>query len=273
MSNSQHAPVALIFAVTGHAEVECVPAIIRKCMRLSSAVVKIGTVSRVRQRPRLRIRAKGSQKCQVLPEHEKLAREIPKLVRDERSYFLWIDDLENEEDRKQPQPHFDYYARLLDDAVHAPMRERCSIHFLVNMLEAYFLADTSAVNTVLQPFLERPDTSLKRHQGDCENIKNPKGTLVSHVKHCNPTKRYIETTHGPGIARQLDIEQILSNPNHCRALRTLVAWCWEAIGEARTDQFQLLAGVYWDVTAHQLSIAPSSVQVGPLAAETNSRPQ
>lgn len=266
MSNSEYRQIEFVVAVTGHAEEACVPTIVRKATESLSSFVLVRQVRRVHQRPRSRIVRRGSTKAQVLPDHVTLAREVPKLVHDNNVFFLWIDDLEGGTDRPAARQHFDYYAQLLDKACHTPLRAKCSIHFLVNMLEAYFLADTSSANIVL-------GTNLTNHAGDCEDIKNPKGVLESAVKKLDPSAKYDVKEDGGSIAKQLNLETILSSPDRCRALRTLVAWCWEAIGEPRDERFQLASGQYWDVTAAQLQQVPDAAQVKPLGVETGYLPE
>lgn len=267
-----------IIAVTGHAEVDCVPILLRRVLPEWACGAQIEKVRRVPQRPRLRIRGrKGGQLIEGMDDHQRLVREVPKLLGGGKArFFVWIDDLESGEDRQNPQPHFNYYRELMDGGIHEPLRSRCSIHFLANMLEAYFLADTAAVNQVdISPSGQSGQPqflSLADHSGDCESIKNPKAVLKDAVNQECPTSKFDEIAHGHAIVRKLNLDHILSNPQTCRALRTLVAWCWEAIGEPRSDKFRLTDGVYWDITAGQLSDLPSVERIGPLAAEESYQP-
>ena len=47
---------------------------------------------------------------------------------------------------------------------------KVAVHFLVNMLEAYYFADSKAVNGVL-------GTDLEDFEGDVETIRHPKNDL------------------------------------------------------------------------------------------------
>lgn len=177
---------------------------------------------------------------------------------------IWIDDLESSERSAAAEK----FARLRKTAEEMLSRmpeqlKRFSVHFLVNMLEAYYFAQTEAVNAVL-------GTDLHDHAGDCENIVHPKNELKRLANQAGVA--FDERSNGAEIVPKLDLDHILSNPQTCRALRTLVAWCWQAIGEPRSDKFRLADGVYWDITAAQLSDLPPAEQRGPLAAEESYQP-
>ena len=92
---------------------------------------------------------------------------------------------------------------------------RAAVHFLVNMLEAYYFADANAVNDVL-------GTSVEDFDGDVETIANPKAEL----KGVFP--RFNEKEHGSQIVRQLDVAHVLSRPDACASLRTMFIWAREA---------------------------------------------
>lgn len=245
-------PIEFILAVTGHTEVKCAARIVRKSLPNLPRRVEVDVVRRVPQRPRIRLRNKTPTRSQIIPDHQKLALDLPKLLaQNPDRYFLWLDDLEKGEDRQNPTSHYRYYRDLIEGAVTGDFRRRCSVHFLVNMLENYFFGHTSVVNEVLK-------TSLTDHDGDCENIRSAAGKLNEFAKSVSQSSQYHKTTHGTEIARKLDIERILGNPQTCRALRTLVAWCWNTVGEQPTGRFQLAEGSFWSITAVQLSPEPNS---------------
>lgn len=143
------------------------------------------------------------------------------------------------------------------------LRSNASVHFFVNMLEAYYFAHVDAVNEVLA-------INLAEHAGDCENIVHPKNELKRLAKQAGVP--FDERSNGAEIVPKLNLDQILSNPQTCRALRTLVAWCWEAVGETRSEKFRLTDGVYWDITAGQLSDLPAVERISPLAVEESYQP-
>lgn len=212
-----------------------------------------------------------------IPDHDaEVAYDIRRHVATTNHYAIWIDDLESDS-RADAVGKVGRLTRALNVVMgkRQDLRERCSAHMLVNMLEAYYFAHTDAVNGV--NLNRRGDgeeifLDLKDHAGDCENITHPKNELKKAAKSLDRGVTFDEVTHGGEIVRSLDLERVLSDPTRCRALRTLVAWCWEAIGEPRDERFRLSDGVYWDVTAPQLRIPPSAEQIGPLSEEEPYRP-
>jgi hypothetical protein len=165
-------------------------------------------------------------------------------------YVILIDDLEADRG-----PHanlvFQRYRNALDTFLSPLGKENCaSVHFLVNMVEAYYFADASAINEVC-------GTTLQDHQGDVEEIRHPKNDL----KAIRPGFREIE--HGMQIMRRLDMEHVLSNPQTCRSLRALFGWCAKAIGRPFDDTYQLRNGEYWDVTRGQIDWLPGSSSITP----------
>jgi hypothetical protein len=117
------------------------------------------------------------------------------------------------------------------------------VHFLVNMLEAYYFAHADAINAVL-------GTQLADFQGDVETIRHPKNELKRH----HP--RLDEIEHGRAIIERLDVPHVLANPETCRSLRTLFGWCSRAIGREFTDAYQLANGNYFEVTRSQIDALP-----------------
>lgn len=180
------------------------------------------------------------------------------LLQDAAHRVLWIDDLEAPQ-RGNALNKF----RRLRDAVDVmlnhlvELKTRFSVHFFVNMVEAYYLPCTEIVNEVLGVSMTPPNC-------DCENIRHPKENLKSAMKQSHCERSFHEKHDGELIVSRISLDEILSNPRTCRALRTLVAWCWETIGETRTQRFRLCDGIYWDVTASQLRDPPSPELIGPL---------
>ena len=85
----------------------------------------------------------------------------------------------------------------------------------MNMLEAYFFADIETVNQVL-------GTNLEEHEGDVEEIRNPKAELKGHYP------GYDEKADGTRIVQRLDIPRVLSRKETCASLRTMLAWMCRA---------------------------------------------
>lgn len=86
------------------------------------------------------------------------------------------------------------------------------MHFFVNMIEAYYFADASAINAALR-------LQLEDHAGDVEEIRHPKNEL----KRLN--KGFKEIEHEREIVSKLDLNHILANPDTCASLRILAKWC------------------------------------------------
>ena len=127
---------------------------------------------------------------------------------------MLVDDLEFKRSTTAAEV-FDRYRRALDTMLTADDANRAAVHFLVNMLEAYYFADAKAVNHVL-------DTNLEDFNGDVETIRNPKSELKKlHAA-------FDEKEHGPLIVRKLDVGHILSRADSCASLRTMFAWAAEA---------------------------------------------
>lgn len=154
------------------------------------------------------------------------------------SFVLLVDDLEH--DRRSIWPDvFDRYRSALDAALPPSLQKRASVHFLVNMLEAYYFAHSDAVNEAL-------GTHIADHDGDVEEIRHPKNDLKLQVAN------FDESQDGAKIVALLDIERVLDNPSTCASLRTMFKWCTLVMGGPITDRFQLRTGQCSPVTGGQL---------------------
>ena len=129
-------------------------------------------------------------------------------------YVMLIDDLESNRS-SQASAVFDRYRLALDTILPANLVANAAVHFLVNMLEAYYLADSKALNSVL-------GTNWQDFNGDVETIPHPKNELRT----LHPD--FDEKEHGPLIVRVLDVMHILARPDACASLRTIFAWAVEA---------------------------------------------
>jgi hypothetical protein len=161
-------------------------------------------------------------------------------------FVILIDDLEY--DRTDlAQQIFDRYRQAIDTVLTADQKTRASVHFLVNMLEAYFFADANAVNGVLG--LIPP---IEDYDGDVETIPHPKGEL----KKLYPD--YNEVNDVGRILDHIDVEHILARPECCPALRTLFAWCFKVLEQYSYDQsllvdkYRLEDGTLYEITRPQL---------------------
>jgi len=152
-------------------------------------------------------------------------------------HVIVIDDMEAD---RVPQAHqvFARYRTALDTILGQPERSRASVHFLVNMLEAYYFADAAAINSVL-------DTEVTDYETDVELIPHPKNDLKRLFR------GFDETEHGVEILQRLDIPHVLSNPLTCSSLRTLFKWCWISFGSPEENRFCFQTGRLYDVTSNQ----------------------
>jgi hypothetical protein len=169
-------------------------------------------------------------------------------LRNGYDYVVLVDDLEHDF-RDRAEAVFQRYRVALDTFLGpAGLTSRASVHFLVNMLEAYYFAHAAAINAVL-------GTQLVDHEGDVETIRHPKNEL----KRLHPG--YDEVRHGRAIIEHLDVPHVLSNPETCRSLRTLFGWCSKAIGRDIDDIYQLASGSYFEVTRPQIDALPGPTTV------------
>jgi hypothetical protein len=163
------------------------------------------------------------------------------------AFVLVIDDLES---ARQPQVAeiFSRYRMALDEVLGSPgLSSRAAVHFLVNMLEAYYFAHAEAVNTAAGRVILPND-----HDVDVETIPHPKNGLKA------IWIGFDEIEHGKDIAGALDLNHVLRTPSHCCWLRTMFAWCvdrlrdCDAIWNHQMHQlFQLPEGCRAELTANQ----------------------
>src|SRR5207237_10613591 len=109
---------------------------------------------------------------------------------------------------------FNRYRKPLDTMLRSDERGRASVHFFANMLEAYYFADSTAVNKALGNLVMKCDFA-----GDVETILHPKNELKQLFN------GFDEKLHGALIVPQLNLDHVLSNPQTCPFLRSLFAWC------------------------------------------------
>lgn len=157
-------------------------------------------------------------------------------------FLILVDDLESDRSPRLADV-FRRYRNALDTFL-GENKSRAAVHFLVNMLEAYFFADAATVNRIL-------GTNLPTFNGDVETIPHPKNDL----------KRiftgYREIDHGEQIVCKFDLDLVLSNPQTCSSLRTMIAWCVKALGRSIGDRFRLADGRYFEITQPQIALIAS----------------
>jgi hypothetical protein len=137
---------------------------------------------------------------------------------------ILIDDLEQASLRHVAEK-FQRYRSAIDTMIskEPELKQRVAVHFLANMLEAYYFADAQAI----QQYFNFP-TELDDFEGDVETIGHPKGEIDALCKQYLG-RGFHEIDDGWAIIRQLNLEHVLSNPETCTWLRALFAWCIEKI--------------------------------------------
>ena len=164
------------------------------------------------------------------------------------NYVILVDDLEDSS-KDEATEKFQRYRDALDSALNS-QKGRASVHFLVNMLEAYFFTHPDALSTALEL-----DPPVELSNDDVESIRNPKREL----KKIFPN--YNEIHHAGLILEQLDLDIVLSNPAYCSSLRTCVKWIVDQLKEYPEqgyfesqkfeERFHLHVGKLYTVTSDQ----------------------
>ncbi len=234
--------------VTGKGEQEFLPIFLSSLTKAGSCHFRV--LRRVGQRsprtaPWRELRVVGSSGR--IPDKDSQEIGLPArryLQEDEAALVLVVDDLE-EARRASRDGVFRRYREALDHTL-GPHYNRASVHFLVNMLEAYYFADPRAVREVLGIELAEPE-------GDVEEIRHPKNELK------RLARGFDEVIHGHEIVSSLDLERVLSNPQTCGSLRVLVRWCMKKMGENEA-RFCLATGIYDRITGSQLSDSARSLE-------------
>lgn len=239
--------------VTGKSEREHLPKLFRSLK--ASGICNFEVIRQIGQRNPIeasqrRARMVGSGQTITTKDEEEIGLPARRYLRDDScSFVILVDDLERAR-REHAQQVFDRYRLALDTILTPIQRPRASVHFLVNMLEAYYFADARAVNAVLE--LEPP---LDDFADDVEDIGHPKNELKQ--RHVG----FDEVGDGGRILDNIRIEHILSRPDVCRWLRTLFGWCvkvlerypdYALLNLSFNRDLRLNDGVLSDVTRTQL---------------------
>ena len=231
--------------VTGEGDRKILPLLLRSLCASGHGtfqfIRKIGQRSPITSQKR-ELRMVGSGK--LIPDRDATEIGYParRFLRESELHFiLLVDDLEHDRSR-QRQEVFARYRGALDNIL-GEDQWRAGVFFLVNMLEAYYFADTAAVIKALGP----PQVPLQDWPDDVELISHPKNKLSEIYRSFN------EVTDGEKIAGFLDMEKVLGRTNTCASLRTLFAWCSRAMAEIHEDRFCLSDGIYCATTGRQLA--------------------
>ena len=232
--------------VTGETEQQHLPKLFKSLMEAGictfEVIRRVGQLKVITSVERLKALNNGKDIPSIDAKIGLTARKY--LMTDVCHFVLLIDDLEYDRS-DQAQQVFDRYRLALDTRLNA-LKHRASVHFLVNMLEAYYFADVRAIKTVL-------GNSLADYAGDVETIRNPKSDL----RELYPSFGEIED--GGEILNHIDIEHVLSHPDACASLRTLFAWCVKVLETYSDhdcvdfyDKYRLHDGKLSEITGTQL---------------------
>ena len=155
--------------VTGRTEEECLPLLFRSISasgKCAFAVIRrIGQRSPVKSEKR-KLQMVGSGKS--IPDKDATDIGLParRFLERESSFVVLVDDIEARRSGEIQQV-YDRYRVALDTILRPNQIGRASVHFLANMLEAYYFADAQALQQVLA-------IEIEDHEGDVEKIRNPK---------------------------------------------------------------------------------------------------
>ncbi len=145
-------------------------------------------------------------------------------------FLIFIDDGERARAATIGEVFADYRSTitaLLPEAQHP----RVAVHFLVNMIEAYYFADPERASEAL-------GWSIPRIGGDPEEIRNPYSDLIEAAGRLGKDYGKKRET-GERVLARIRLEEILKNPEHCGWLRAAVRWLVFSLENA-TDQPEAL---------------------------------
>ena len=227
--------------VTGKGEEQFLPRLFRSLEETGHCRFEV--IRRINQRSPITATRRQLKMVGVgkkIPDKDETEIGLParRYLAEDATFVILVDDLEAD---RAPQAAEVYrrYRDALDTILTEPQRRRASVHFFINVLEAYYFADAKAINEVL-------GTDLQDPEGNVETIRHPKNLLKKH----HPG--FDEVADGEAIVGKLDLPHVLSRPETCAALRALFGWCSKAIGEAPGDRFQLVRGSYHELTRGQI---------------------
>jgi len=248
VSNSNPIFFNILPIVTGKGEEAFFPQFLHSLMETGKCCFikprRIGQLSPRSTSNQLRMVQTGKKLTDRQAEIGLIARRF--LGENKANLVILVDDLEDR--GEQIQGVFEVYRNALDTMLVPESQDRATVHFMVAMIEAYYFNDANAINAVL-------GTELDDFDGDPESIRSPKSKLKQHYQSRGREFGFKEVEHGREIVDQLDLPKVLSDPNTCRSLRSLVKWCSRKIGNPDTEQFQLLDGEVCEVTGSQIPLA------------------
>jgi hypothetical protein len=237
--------------VTGQGERDFLPGLFRGLT--TDGYCHFRVVHQIGQRSPIRSKSRQLKmvgRRQIIPDRdEDIGLKARKYLAENFDFIVLVDDLEQARAEIADAVYARYRAAF-DVMLHPlGLENQASVHFLVNMLEAYYFADTQAVNAVL-------GTDLADFGGDVETIDHPKNELKAIARALGRDRSFDEVEDGRAIIESLDVARVLSRPETCCSLRTAFAWCLRAMGKPATERFQLADGQFSPVTREQLDRLP-----------------
>jgi hypothetical protein len=211
--------------VTGKGEEQSLPQLFRVLMAraycIFTVIRRVGQRSPITAQTRILKMVGAGRRIPTKDEEEIGLPMLGFLRRHPGSYAMVVDDLEGARRDVAAQVLARYRSALDEVLGPSGLRARAAVHFLVNMLEAYYFADRRAVNAVA-----RADVIASDHPTDVEQIGHPKREL----KRLWPG--FDEKAHAGPILSSLDMEHVLSRPTECCWLRTMIFWCVTKLSES-----------------------------------------
>ncbi len=178
-----------------------------------------------------------------------------------RRRLVLFDDLESAR-VSQVEMLFFRYREAVDLLLTESLKPRVAVHFLANMLEAYFWADPRGLEEHLGL-----NVSNIQLPADPEEIPHPKNLIQSELQKLKSGRSYREVDHGTVLIGKLDLAEVLKDPTTCGYLRAALGWMVDSLERVTTQpevlayfqlrqKFQLDHGLFARATAHQLVAEP-----------------
>jgi hypothetical protein len=214
--------------VTGKGERDFLPSFFRSLPQRANCSFRV--MARIGQRdpiasPARKLKMVGSGKIIPTEDEKDIGLPARRFARDRegdehcRRFLILIDDVEAGR-RSRIEQVYERYRRALDTMLSGDERRRVAVHFLANMLEAYYFANSAAINEALGTAVLAGD-----YDGDVEEIPHPKNEIK------NLFAGFDERNDGAKIVPRLDLDHILRNPETCAFLRSLFGWCVARLSE------------------------------------------
>lgn len=237
-----------LLVITGRGEEEFLPEFFRGIMARACCtfrvIRRIGQRDPVTSSKQLTKMASGRRTPDMTKDEQDIGLPVlGYLRRYPDSYVMIVDDLESTRQAVADAVFARYRIALDEVLTPSGLQSRAAVHFLVNMLEAYYFADHGAVNAVAGSEVLSAD-----HPTDVEQIRNPKSDLK------RKWQTFKEIEHGRQIVKCLNLEHVLSRPKECCWLRAMFAWCVAKLAESNAIHDPLLNNAFCLADGCQASV-------------------